>query len=98
MTTISTATIKRGDATTLTLDLGTDVSGLGTARVLIGQPRATPLIAKTGTVAGQIVTVALDPTETATVGTYRVEVEMSTGPTTFPSDGYAQLTILADLG
>lgn len=98
MTTISTATIKRGDAATLTLDLGTDLSSLGTAKVLIGQPRSTPLITKTGTVTGQTVTVALDPTETATTGTYRVEVEMSVGPTTFPSDGYAQLTILADLG
>lgn len=93
--------VKRGDAVPLTLDLGVELGPLAytTGRVLI-KPRTGTVIEKalTAPFTGTSVTVDLTPTDTATVGTYQVEVEMSPGPNTYPSDGYASLRILEDLG
>ncbi len=91
--------IKRGDSVPLTLDLGVDLAGYTTARVIVAaRPGATPIVDRAGTISGQTVTITLTPAETATPGTYLVEVEMSPGPHTWPSDGSCTLRITPDLG
>lgn len=91
--------IKRGDAATLTFNLGTDLSGYSTANVILCRPGEEP-IEIPGTITpgtGGTVTVALSPAQTAVVGDYNMEVEMSPGPNTYPSSGYARLYITTDL-
>jgi hypothetical protein len=92
-------TVKRGDALSLPLNLGQDLSGYSSAKVILRQ-YGLNAIEITGTIApgtGGIVTVALTPTHTAVVGDYNVEVEMSPGPNTFPSSGYVVLRVTSDL-
>lgn len=94
----SIPTIKRGDAATLTLDLGVDLTGYTAARVLIAPYGLPPVVDRAGTIAGSTVVLALTPDDTAAAGAYLVEVEMTPGPHTYPSDRYAVLEIAQDLG
>jgi hypothetical protein len=87
-------TIKRGDAAPLTLDLGVALTAYSTATVIVGRT-GEDAYELTGTIDGQTVTATL-PT-TLPVGDYQVEVEMAPGPHTYPSEGYATLTIVRDL-
>lgn len=99
MTITPTTTIKRGDAVTLTLNLSADLTDYATARVHIGQP-GRPAADLAGTIADAaagIVTVDLTSDDTATAGTYRLEVELRPGPHTWPSSGWVQLVIDPDI-
>ena len=94
-----TTTVKRGDATTLTFDLGVDLTGYTAARVIIAaRTGAAPIVDRAGVIAGQTVTIALTATDTAVAGTYQCEVELAPGPHTHPSDGTLTLVIVPDLG
>lgn len=95
-----TTTVKRGDSVPLTLTLGADLSGYDDANVILCSHGADP-IEIPGTITagtGGTVTCTLTADHTATVGDYRVEVEMTPGPHTFPSNGYVTLSVVADLG
>ena len=97
---MTTSTIKRGDAARLTLDIGADgdIDTYTGARVLITLVGGTVLVDRAGTISGQTVSVDLTPADTATPGVYVIEVEMTPGPHTYPSPGYATLVIEPDLG
>lgn len=87
-------TVKRGDSAPLTLNLGVDLTGYDTATVLLARA-GEDVYELEGIVDEQTVTATL-PT-TLPVGDYRIEVEMAPGPHTYPSEGYAILSVLADL-
>ena len=90
-------TVKRGDSAPLTLTLGVDLTDYSDATVILARYGQDPVLI-TGTIDEQTVTCTLTEEHTATVGDYRVEVEMTPGPHTYPSDGYAILSVVADLG
>jgi hypothetical protein len=93
------ASIKRGDAATLTFNLGNNLSGYSSANVIMCRGGEDPIEIPGTIVPGTdgTVTVALTPSQTAVVGDYNVEVEMSPGPNTYPSSGFVKLRISTDL-
>lgn len=90
-------TIKRGDVTTLTFNLGVDLDDYSGATVILRRVAATTSTEITGTIDGQTVTCDLTAEHTADVGDFRVEVEMTPGPHTYPSDGYRIISVVEDL-
>lgn len=108
MTVTLPTTIKRRDAVTLTLHLETtpgvaaDLTGYTGARVIVSRLGQTPIVSRAGVIATDpttgVVTIALTSGDTAIDGDYRVEVEMTPGPHTWPSGGWLLLRILPDLG
>lgn len=105
-------TIKEGDARTLRWNLGRDLTGVTSARVIISvRAGDTPVVDRGATiedpVTDGIVSLTLGPDDYGSSGlsvhgresmTYQVEVETEPGPLTHPDDGYETLTVLADLG
>ena len=94
-------TIKRGDALTLAWDLDPAPDPGSTARVIIrAYQAAAPLVDRAGTLTGGRVSLDLTSEDTAAAGDYRAEVEVTTAgrPVTWPSDGYALVRIVPDLG
>lgn len=102
MTVTPPTTIKRGDAVTLTLDLHADLTGYTVARVILAQRGRAPRVSRVGTIAVDpttgIVTVDFSSDDTSVAGDYSLEVEMTPGPHTWPSDTWLPLRILPDLG
>lgn len=103
--------VKRGDTKTLKWDLGRDLTGVTTARVIISKAAGvTPAVDRSGVIVspatGGIVTLALAAADYGAGkleagNVYLVEIETSPGPLTHPDGGaapYATLTVLADLG
>lgn len=102
-------TVKRGDAKTLRLDTGRNLTGVSTARVIISPyPGATPAVDRSGTIpdpAAGIVTLALTTGDYGPTKLYPrkdpflVEVETEPGPLTHPDDphAYEKLYVLKDL-
>lgn len=90
-------TVKRGDDATLTLALGVDLSDYDAANVILRRVGLDPVELDGAITAGTGGTVTVDLPDTLAAGDYRVEVEMTPGPHTYPSDGYAELSIVADL-
>lgn len=96
---MSDLTVKRGDTATFTLGLGVDLSDYEAAAVLL-RPAGGELIQVTGTIddgTDGTVSVTLAPDDTAIVGDYRLEVEMTPGPHTYPSTGWLILSVVDDL-
>jgi hypothetical protein len=103
-------TVKRGDAKTLQWNLGRDLTGVTTARVIIkATPSATAAVDRNGSIVapatGGIVSLALLTTDYApgkleADRTYLVEIETQPGPLTHPDDDhvYERLHVLQDLG
>lgn len=87
--------VKHGDANHLTLDLGVELGGYADAVVHLARYGQDP-VDVTGTIDGNTVTVDL-PTDLP-AGRYDMEVEMTPGPHTYPSDGYVRLIVQPDLG
>jgi len=103
--------VKRGDIKTLRWNLGRDLTGVSTARVLIkAHPTATAAIERNGTIdtpiTAGIVSLALQAGDyaagklTPRSQPYLVEVETSPGPLTHPDDDhqYERLYVTQDLG
>jgi hypothetical protein len=101
-------TVKRGDAKTLRWDLGRDLTGVSTARVIIS-PRigATPAVDRDGVIdspaTAGIVSLALLVTDYGSTKlqagqSYLVEIETMPGPLTHPEVDYERLEVVADLG
>lgn len=90
--------IKRGDSVTVALDLAPQPESGSTARVIIAPYGGPPVVDKPAVLIGARVTFTLTAAETATAGTYQVEIECMPGPVTYPSDGYEVLRIVPDLG
>jgi hypothetical protein len=96
--------VKRGDAVTFTLDTGVDIEGEGyTAGQLFLRSTGSPVTTVTKTIEipatpATEIEVSLTADDTAVVGNYVVELELTPGPHTYPTDGYAYLTVIADLG
>lgn len=90
---------KTGDSVPLVLDLGVELASIGytSAKVIVGRRGRAPIVSRAGSIDGTTVTITLTPLETARPGPYMVEVEMMPGPHTYPSHGYAMLTLLDDL-
>jgi hypothetical protein len=102
-------TVKRGDTKTLRWDLGRDLTGVSTARVIISPtPGATPVLDRNGVIdspaTAGIVSLALAAGDYGAakleVGTvpYYVEIKTSPGPLTHPNNTYERLTVIQDLG
>lgn len=102
--------VKRGDLKTLRWNLGRDLTGVTTARVIIAAKAGdTPVVDRNGVIDDiptGIVSLALTAADWG-VGkleagnTYQVEIETSPGPLTHPDDPsrpYEQLHVIADLG
>lgn len=103
--------VKRGDLKTLKWNLGRDLTGVTSARVIIAtKAGAVPAVDRNGVVVSPatdgIVSLALTAADYG-VGkleagnVYLVEVETTPGPLTHPdgtSQPYETLTVLADLG
>jgi hypothetical protein len=96
--------VKRGDAVTFTIDTEIDMEDAGyTAGQLFLRSTGTPTTTVTKTVVipaspATEIEVSLTAEDTAVVGNYVVELELTPGPHTYPTDGYAWLSIIADLG
>lgn len=90
--------VKAGDTHTVQWTANMDLTG-ATVRLIANTGRGEPIIlpAVITDAAGGIVTHTL--TGTLAVNTYRVELEVTASGTitTFPNDGYASLTVIADL-
>ena len=105
-------TIKEGDARTLRWNLGRDLSGVTSARVIISvRPGDTPAVDREAEIDDPpedgIISLTLGPDDYGSSALsvhgrdqmeYQVEVETEPGPLTHPDDGYETLTVLADLG
>jgi hypothetical protein len=99
--------VKRGDTKTLRWNLGRDLSGVTTAKVIIkSDPVASPAVERNGTIddaSGGIVSLPLATTDYGSGKLYvrpdpfLVEVETQPGPLTHPDDGYELVYVLADL-
>lgn len=99
--------VKRGDTKTLKWDLGRDLTGVTSARVIIAAKAGdTPAIDRDATIDDAtrgFVSLALQATdygaEKLEAGeVYQVEIETLPGPLTHPDNGYAALTVIDDLG
>ena len=89
--------IKQGDAVTLAWDLSPAPAAGSTATVVISELRTTPIVSRVGVITDARVSIALTPSETAAVGTYFVEIQISPGPHTYPSSGHDKLVIAEKL-
>lgn len=90
--------VKRGDGNVpLTATLGVDLTDYTDAAVILRRGDDDAITVE-GTIDGQTVTCTLTSDDTAVAGDYRVEVEMTPGPHTYPSTGYVTLRIVEDLG
>ena len=100
--------VKRGDAKTLTWNLGRDLTGVSDARVIISlSPGSTPAVDRNGVIdappTAGTVSLTLAPSDYAAnklvAGRkYLVEIETLPGPLTHPENGYETLEVTADLG
>lgn len=105
-------TVKEGDARVLRWNLGRDLTGIDTARVIMSiRPGDTPALNRDGVIdsppTAGIVSLAIDTDDFSSNGLsvhgrdhmdYLVEIELLPGPHTHPDDGYETLTVLPDLG
>ena len=99
--------IKRGDAKTLRWNLGRDLSGVTTAKVVIkSDPVASPVVERNASIDDAVGGIVSLPLTTADYGTaklhvrpdpFLVEVETQPGPLTHPDDGYELVYVVADL-
>ena len=91
------STVKRGDKHPITLTVNADLTGC-TVRLIASQSGVAQDLPCTVTdPAGGVITHTL--TGLLEVGVYKLEVETTRGGevVTFPSDGYARLTVTNDL-
>lgn len=93
--------IKTGDTPTLRWTLGRDITG-ATCRILIADRTGTLVVDRQAIVedpTGGIVSLTLGATELPE-GTYRVEVETTTGEIilTHPDNRYESIAVMPDLG
>lgn len=99
---VTPARVKRGDAGTLDLDLHADLTPYTAARVLVAEAGRPPIISTAAAIAADpttgIVSFTYTAEQTAVEGEYRLEVEMTPGPHTWPSDTWLPFIIVADLG
>lgn len=98
MADVELSDVKRGDAATLTLNLGTSDEGFefaytGAAVILHRIGGGTYTVSATIDDAA----VTCDLPDTLPVGVYRGEVECFPGLHTYPSDGYFIFSVVADL-
>jgi hypothetical protein len=101
-------TVKRGDTKTLRWDLGRDLTGVSSVRVIMAATAgATPVLDRAGTIdsppTAGIVSLVLAPTDYGSAKLqagkrYLVEIETSPGPLTHPDTTYEILRVLQDLG
>ena len=105
-------TVKEGDARVLRWNLGRDLTGVTTARVIMSiRPGDVPALNRTGViddpVTSGVVSLAIGPddfgaSKLSVYGRdhmdYLVEIELEPGPHTHPDDGYETLKVLPDLG
>jgi hypothetical protein len=102
---IKTDVIKRGDNATLLYRANADLTEATALKWLARRsPDGPLLLQRTATVvstqgATSVIAVELTPTETAQVGLWLVELEVTiSGKTrTFPSEGYLHLKVIDDL-
>jgi hypothetical protein len=96
--------VKRGDAVTFSIDTAVDMEDAGyTAGQLFLRSTGSPVTTVTKAIEipaspATEIEVSLTADDTAVVGNYIVELELTPGPHTYPTDGYAYLTVIADLG
>jgi hypothetical protein len=97
---VDVLTIKEGDIHNVRLTIGNSPAELagGTVKVHVSPSAGgTALTPFDASIAGNVVTWALDGTIPA--GRYKLEVQITVGPSviTAPSDGYMSLVVLSDL-
>lgn len=100
--------VKRGDAKTLRWNLGRDLTGVSTARVVMAASvGATPVLDRNGVVDSPATAGIVSLTLVAgdygagkleAGKSYRVEIETLPGPLTHPDTTYETLVVLQDLG
>lgn len=96
--------VKKGDAATLHYRANADLTGTTLTWLARKAPDAPTLMSRPASVDSvengtTVIAVDLTPTQTATVGTFLVEIEaIKDGePHTFPSEGYLRLRVIDDL-